>query len=98
MSVEEFSQTHMIFGAMLGSCCCVPLAEGSGLDRLESAECGGDIEHKVERPTQQLRQGPDGPREAKGVKAAPGKFESKRFCSDKRIPGPCTPVNFCSSF
>src|SRR5215510_3524671 len=42
---------------------------GSGLDRLESAECGGDIEHKVERPTQQLSQGPDGPREAKGVQS-----------------------------
>src|SRR6516164_9366933 len=94
-ALEEFSQTYMIFGAMLGSCCCVPPGRrytsavpregdcystkeahrlskntvGSGLGRLESAECGGDIEHKVERPTQQLSQGPDGPREAKGVKS-----------------------------
>jgi transposase len=32
------------------------------------------------------------------VRAAPGKFESKRFCSDKRINRQCTLVNFCSSF
>src|SRR5262245_137181 len=30
--------------------------------------------------------------------AAPGKFESKKLCSDKRSNGPCTLVNFCSSF
>src|SRR4029453_14463637 len=30
--------------------------------------------------------------------AAPGKFESKKFCFDERINGPCTLVNFCSSF
>ena len=30
-ALEEFSQTHMIFGAMLGSCCCVPLAEDTRL-------------------------------------------------------------------
>src|SRR5262252_6442398 len=30
-ALEEFSQTYMIFGAMLGSCCCVPLAEDTHL-------------------------------------------------------------------
>jgi hypothetical protein len=30
--------------------------------------------------------------------AAPGKFESKRFCSDKRINRQYVLVNFCSSF
>src|SRR5262245_11925926 len=30
--------------------------------------------------------------------SAPGKFESKKLCSDKRSNGPCTLVNFCSSF
>ena len=33
-----------------------------------------------------------------GIEAAPGKFESKRFCSDKRINRHCALANFCSSF
>jgi hypothetical protein len=33
-----------------------------------------------------------------GREAAPGKFESKKLCSNKRIHGPCTLANFCSSF
>src|SRR5215831_1158939 len=33
-----------------------------------------------------------------GQKAAPGKFESKRFCSEKRLNRQCALVNFCSSF
>src|SRR5262249_25895598 len=32
------------------------------------------------------------------VEAAPEKFESERFCSDKRINRQCALVNFCSSF
>jgi len=31
-------------------------------------------------------------------RAAPEKFESERFCSDKRINRRCALVNFCSSF
>ena len=38
----------------------------SGLDQWGLTPRLGDIEHKVQRPTQQLSQGADGPREAKG--------------------------------